>query len=263
MNDFGRLFAVKQLLISLSKPETIKELQNEVEIISGLSHRNIVGYLGAKIDARLQVVNIFQEWVPGGSVAHLLKRFGAFTQHVVANYTRQILMGLSFLHSNDIIHRYVTPCPLFFSLLLLSYYDSNEEEEYTNTFSASRSFYIYTPYLKPLRHMRHCLTIYYHNCHRDIKGGNVLVDEAGTVKLADFGASTKTSALGEKSGHELHGTPYFMAPEVLSHSKYSRAGDIWSVGCTMIQMLTTQPPWKDHNLQVWHSRCHYDGSNSL
>ena len=109
MNDFGRLFAVKQLLISLSKPETIKELQNEVEIISGLSHRNIVGYLGAKIDTHLQVVNIFQEWVPGGSVAHLLKRFGAFTQHVVANYTRQILMGLSFLHSNDIIHRYVTP----------------------------------------------------------------------------------------------------------------------------------------------------------
>lgn len=36
----------------------------------------------------------------------------------------------------------------------------------------------------------------------------------------------------------IKGTPYFMAPEVLSNSKYGRKGDIWAVGCTMIQMLT-------------------------
>jgi serine/threonine protein kinase len=46
------------------------------------------------------------------------------------------------------------------------------------------------------------------------------------------------------------GTPYFMAPETLSHSKYGRKGDIWAVGCTVIQMLTGEPPWKDKNLQV-------------
>ena len=39
-----------------------------------------------------------------------------------------------------------------------------------------------------------------------------------------------------------------MAPEVLAQSKYGRKGDIWAVGCTMIQMLTGQPPWKDRNL---------------
>ncbi len=44
-------------------------------------------------------------------------------------------------------------------------------------------------------------------------------------------------------------TPYFMAPEVLSENKYGRKGDIWAVGCTMIQMLTGSPPWKDQNLK--------------
>lgn len=43
-------------------------------------------------------------------------------------------------------------------------------------------------------------------------------------------------------------TPYFMAPEVLSENRYGRKGDIWALGCTMIQMLTGNPPWKEFNL---------------
>jgi serine/threonine protein kinase len=39
-----------------------------------------------------------------------------------------------------------------------------------------------------------------------------------------------------------------MAPEVLSESKYGRRGDIWAVGCTIIQMLTGEPPWKERKL---------------
>lgn len=69
------------------------------------------------------LVYIFQEWVPGGSVAHLLKKFGPFPLDTVQNYTRQILRGLHYLHCNHIIHR-------------------------------------------------------------DIKGGNILVDDVGIVKLA-------------------------------------------------------------------------------
>jgi serine/threonine protein kinase len=83
-------------------------------------------------------------------------------------------------------------------------------------------------------------------CLRDIKGGNILVDES-TVKLADFGAST-TISLGETEElSTIAGTPYFMAPEVFV-SKYGRRGDIWAVGCTIIQMLTGDPPWKDRKL---------------
>jgi serine/threonine protein kinase len=81
---------------------------------------------------------------------------------------------------------------------------------------------------------------------RDIKGGNILVDES-TVKLADFGASTTISFGETEELSTIAGTPYFMAPEVFV-SKYGRRGDIWAVGCTIIQMLTGDPPWKDRKL---------------
>ncbi|CAE7786215.1 mkkA, partial [Symbiodinium microadriaticum] len=85
----------------------------------------------------------------------------------------------------------------------------------------------------------------------DIKGGNILVDDSGNVKLADFGASTTLSSFGEtQETATIKGTPYFMAPEVLSASKYGRRGDVWAVGCTMVQMLTGDPPWKDRKLQT-------------
>ena len=74
--------------------------------------------------------------------------------------------------------------------------------------------------------------------HRDIKGGNILVDESGNVKLADFGCSYRMKSDKTMSMAELKGTPYFMAPEVLTAGKYGRNGDVWAVGCTVIQMLT-------------------------
>jgi serine/threonine protein kinase len=89
--------------------------------------------------------------------------------------------------------------------------------------------------------------------HRDIKGANILVDNNGVVKLADFGASkqlqtvTITGGGGEMS---LKGTPYWMAPEVIKQTGHGRQADIWSVGCTVIEMLTGKPPWVQFNTQV-------------
>mmetsp|Transcript_19328 Transcript_19328/g.32503 ORF Transcript_19328/g.32503 Transcript_19328/m.32503 type:complete len:887 (+) Transcript_19328:176-2836(+) len=187
MTDSGLLFAVKCMNYS----QNVKEMNNlsaEIELMQSLCHPNIVQYLGASVDEEKGFVNIFQEWVPGGSIAHLLKRFGPFRVGVVRTYTRQILEGLDYLHHNGIVHR-------------------------------------------------------------DIKGGNILVDDVGRVKLADFGASQKM-AMGEtQATTEIKGTPYFMAPEVLSDSRYGRRGDVWAMGCTIIQMLTGEPPWKDLKLQ--------------
>ena len=82
--------------------------------------------------------------------------------------------------------------------------------------------------------------------HRDIKGSNVLVNDEGIVKLADFGASRKiANCQGEMLlTMTLRGTPYFMAPEVFEE-KYCFKADIWSVGCVSFQMLTGKAPWKE------------------
>ncbi|KAI5802119.1 hypothetical protein FPQ18DRAFT_383141 [Pyronema domesticum] len=76
--------------------------------------------------------------------------------------------------------------------------------------------------------------------HRDIKGANILTTKDGLVKLADFGVATRTNGLSDSS---VVGTPYWMAPEVIELAGASTSSDIWSVGCTVIELLEGKPPY--------------------
>jgi len=89
--------------------------------------------------------------------------------------------------------------------------------------------------------------------HRDLKGGNVLVNEFGEAKLADFGCSKTMSAegtLGEVAHGSIKGTPYFMAPEVIKNERAGRPSDVWSLGGVIYQMITGDPPWKALNFKT-------------
>ncbi|XP_064629892.1 mitogen-activated protein kinase kinase kinase A-like [Lineus longissimus] len=82
--------------------------------------------------------------------------------------------------------------------------------------------------------------------HRDIKGGNILLDGVDSAKLADFGLSKIMET--SKSAHTYAGTPLFMSPEMiltsLEDSGHGLKTDIWSTGCVVVQMLSSDPPWK-------------------
>jgi serine/threonine protein kinase len=80
--------------------------------------------------------------------------------------------------------------------------------------------------------------------HRDIKGANILTTKEGLVKLADFGVATKATGLDQSS---VVGTPYWMAPEVIELSGATTSSDIWSLGCTVIELIEGKPPY--HKLQ--------------
>lgn len=134
-------------------------------------------------------MNIFLEYVPGGSVTALLNNYGAFEETLTKNFVRQILTGLEYLHDRDIIHR-------------------------------------------------------------DIKGANILVDNKGGIKISDFGISKKVSnETGGKAAHRasLQGSVFWMAPEVVKQTGHTRAADIWSVGCVIVEMLTGEHPWAQLN----------------
>ncbi|KAH2139574.1 hypothetical protein KXV72_000914 [Aspergillus fumigatus] len=108
----GELMAVKQVEIPSAtkgtefdkrKNSMVTALKHEIELLQGLHHPNIVQYLGTSADD--QYLNIFLEYVPGGSIATMLKQYNTFQEPLIKNFVRQILEGLSYLHSRDIIHR--------------------------------------------------------------------------------------------------------------------------------------------------------------
>uniref|UniRef100_A0A0D9W845 mitogen-activated protein kinase kinase kinase n=1 Tax=Leersia perrieri TaxID=77586 RepID=A0A0D9W845_9ORYZ len=81
--------------------------------------------------------------------------------------------------------------------------------------------------------------------HRDIKGANILVDPSGRVKLADFGMAKHIN--GQQCPFSFKGSPYWMAPEVIKNSNgCNLAVDIWSLGCTVLEMATSKPPWSQY-----------------
>ncbi|KFP30333.1 Mitogen-activated protein kinase kinase kinase 2, partial [Colius striatus] len=187
--DTGRELAVKQVQFDPDSPETSKEvnaLECEIQLLKNLLHERIVQYYGFLRDPPERTLSIFMEYMPGGSIKDQLKSYGALTENVTRKYTRQILEGVHYLHSNMIVHR-------------------------------------------------------------DIKGANILRDSAGNVKLGDFGASKRlqTICLSGTGMKSVTGTPYWMSPEVISGEGYGRKADIWSVGCTVVEMLTEKPPWAE------------------
>jgi len=211
----GELMAVKQVELPSSTGTTnssaldakkntmVEALKHEISLLKVLKHPNIVQYFGSSTES--STLNIFLEYIPGGSIAKMLVDYGSFHENLVANFVQQILVGLAYLHSKDIIHR-------------------------------------------------------------DIKGANILVDNHGHVKISDFGISKRVQdsktllaseggagtlnagrrgaagLLGASNRVSLQGSVFWMAPEVVRQTAYTRKADIWSLGCLIIEMLTGSHP---------------------
>ncbi|KAL8044430.1 hypothetical protein ABFX02_08G046100 [Erythranthe guttata] len=190
--ETGALCAMKEVEIlpdDSKSAECMRQLEQEIKVLSHLKHPNIVQYFGSEIVG--DKFYIYLEYVHPGSINRFIQdHCGAITEAVVRNFTRHILCGLAYLHSKKTIHR-------------------------------------------------------------DIKGANLLVDAYGVVKLADFGMAKHLN--GQTANLSLKGSPYWMAPELLqsamqtdASSDVALAVDIWSLGCTIIEMMNGKPPWSEY-----------------
>ncbi|XP_056173024.1 mitogen-activated protein kinase kinase kinase 5-like isoform X2 [Syzygium oleosum] len=149
--------------------ECMRQLKQEIDVLSQLRHPNILQYYGSEIvEDRL---NIYLEYAHQCSIdKYIQEHLGALTESVVRNFTHHIVTGLAYLHANNSIHG-------------------------------------------------------------DLKGANLFVDASGIVKLADFGIAK-------------HLIQSLMAND--NSTDLDHTADIWSLGCTIIEMVTGKPPWSEY-----------------
>ena len=178
--ETGQTVAIKQLSLINIAEDKLASLHKEINLLKKLSHENIVKYIDAIATDRH--LNIILEFVESGSLAANIKKYGPLSEKLVGKFVRQILQGLTYLHSQGIVHR-------------------------------------------------------------DIKGANILMTKDSLVKLADFGVATKLSETVKSMS--FAGTPYWMAPEIIENGHGTSACDVWSLGCTVIELITGFPPYND------------------
>ncbi|XBW38207.1 hypothetical protein QEN19_003798 [Hanseniaspora menglaensis] len=81
----------------------VEALSREIVLLQSLKHENIVEYMGSSNEEGF--LNIFLEYVPGGSISQMLSSYGPLEESLVRSFTKQILVGISYLHRKNVIHR--------------------------------------------------------------------------------------------------------------------------------------------------------------
>ncbi|PIK59745.1 polo-like kinase [Apostichopus japonicus] len=89
--------------------------------------------------------------------------------------------------------------------------------------------------------------------HRDLKLGNLFIDDDMNIKIGDYGLATREEFEGERK-RTLCGTPNYIAPEVLTKKGHSFEVDTWSLGCIMYTLLVGKPPFETTSLKETYQK---------
>ncbi|EJD04261.1 uncharacterized protein FOMMEDRAFT_28004 [Fomitiporia mediterranea MF3/22] len=210
--DTGSVMAVKEIRVQdvTGTPNLYKQIQDELRVMEMLHHPNIVEYYG--IEVHRDKVYIFEEYCEGGSLAANLEVGRIADENILQIYTMQMLEGLQYLHSQNIVHRDIKPDNILLDHMgVLKFVDFGAAKviaKNTRTFQRTR-----------------------------VAVANNTINATGTGVLE--------GSLGMKNS--LTGTPMYMSPEVIKNDKRGRHGamDIWSLGCVVLECATGRKPWSN------------------
>ncbi|KAG6784212.1 hypothetical protein POTOM_009898 [Populus tomentosa] len=224
ISDDGFFFAVKEvsLLDQGSKgKQSIYQLEQEIALLSRFEHENIVQYYGTDKDE--SKLYIFLELVTKGSLQKLYQRYN-LRDSQVSSYTRQILHGLKYLHDQNVVHR---SAELTFKSINVAGTLSQLQHLGVEKQGMRLNFSSKTNYAGAISDPR---------CEVNVN-----------AESAESGSLHERSATKLNDVKSCKGTAFWMAPEVVNNKNqgYGLPADIWSLGCTVLEMLTRQIPYSE------------------
>ena len=203
---------MKQIQLEGFKEEQIVQFMQEVDLVKQLSHPNIIKYEGMTRDKH--TLSIVVECV---------------------RFLPPALARLCYGLASDMLRGIACAAATRYS-------PNGSLEQILGEFG-KLSEKLVASYVVQILEGLDCL---HHNgiVHGNLKAANILMTSCGDVKLSDIGVSLNLQAL-EDVGKGVSCTPNWIAPEVIELKCTSTKSDIWSLGCTIIELLTGQPPYGD------------------
>ncbi|BGO88913.1 hypothetical protein NBRC10512_003431 [Rhodotorula toruloides] len=204
--DSGEELAVKEIRFQdlQSAPHLVKTIRDEMKVMEMLRHDNIVQYYG--IEVHRDKVYIFEEYCPGGSLANLLEHGRIEDEIIIQIYALQMLSGLVYLHSQNVVHRDIKPD----NILL----DGNGTIKFVD-FGAAK---VLAKNQKTL-------------ASRSRIGAPVALDPAAAPADANSLTGTPMYLSPETVKGERRGKKGAM--------------DVWAVGCVILECATGRRPWSN------------------
>lgn len=202
----GQILCRKEInYLKMSQKER-DQLHAEFSILSSLNHPNIVGYFHREHLKQTQELYLYMEYCGGGDLGTVIKDLKRKKEYAKEEFVWRIFSQI-------------------ITALYRCHYGVDPPEAGTD-FSRQIT--------APLNKGKMIL-------HRDLKPENIFLGADQSVKLGDFGLSKMIQSHDFASTYV--GTPFYMSPEICAGEKYTLQSDIWSLGCIMYELCTTEPPF--------------------